>query len=229
MNEQASNDLAVVNPNWAGFVLLVTLLSLLNQFLLLVIPENEDAKFVLQAINLVIGLVLWLDFFYLLRVSPNKREFLTKQYGWMVLLGSLPALRFLRLIWFWLALRANNRSLRDFLSRIVVKQDGQGTLLLIVFIALVVFEFAVVAILELEERLETVRQAIVSGRRGELDLERDRTELLLQALSSYVEEFRRPVADPANRERIVRLWQIGRRIQRAASWLGQVRRWLGLG
>lgn len=151
MNEQANKDLAIVNPNWSGFVLLVTLLSLFNQFLLLVIPENQDAIFVLESINLVIGLILWLDFFYLLRVSPNKRKFMTEQYGWMVLLGSLPALHFLRLVWFWLALRANNRSLRDFLSRIVVKQDGQGTLLLIVFIVMVVFEFAVVAILELEE------------------------------------------------------------------------------
>lgn len=151
MNDSTKEDLAIVNPNWAGFVLLVTLLSLFNQFLLFVLPENQDASLVLEAINLIIGLVLWLDFFYMLRISPSKRVFLTEQYGWMVLLGSLPALRFLRLVWFWLALRANNRSLRDFLSRIVVKQDGQGTLLLIIFIVIVVFEFAVVAILELEE------------------------------------------------------------------------------
>ena len=151
MNNRIDSDLALVNPNWSAFVLLITLLSVLNQFVRLFLPISADADVVLQTANFAISLILWADFIYLLRKSPDKRTFMTGQHGWMVLLGSMPFLRFLRIIWFWLILRAHNRSFRDFLSRIVIKQDAQGTLLFILFIVIVVFEASVVSILSLEE------------------------------------------------------------------------------
>jgi len=140
-----------ISPNWSAFVLLVTLLSVFNVLTATLLPLPEDAKDMLTMVSIAISLILWADFAYLLRQSPDKRYFMTKQHGWMVLLGSVPLLRFLRIIWFGWALRKNGRSAREFLSTIVVKQSASGTLLFILFIVIVVFQGAVVFILHFEE------------------------------------------------------------------------------
>jgi len=151
MTASTQRDLGFVNPNWAAFVLMVTILSVFNSSMAL-LPIPDDAKTVLRMVNAAIALLLWADFVYLLRESPDKRDFVVKQHGWMVLLGSFPPLRFVRLIWFWLILRRSNRSFREFLSGVVVKQSAGGTLLVVLFVAIVVFEVAVVGILNFEER-----------------------------------------------------------------------------
>jgi voltage-gated potassium channel len=151
MNKDQERDLALINPNWSAFILLLTLLSLFNQFARFVLPIPPHANELLNYINAAITLFLWADFIYLLHNSANKWRFLTRQHGWMVLLGSMPALRIFRLLWFWLILRENKRSMRDFLSGIVIRQDSEGTLLFVLFVVIVVFEFSVVSILSLEE------------------------------------------------------------------------------
>lgn len=150
MSTSAKHEVAFTNPNWSAFVLLVTLLSLLNSFLML-LPLPGDAKTVLWIVNIGITTVLWADFVYLLRRSKNNRYFMIQERGWMVLLGSLPFMRFLRIIWFWLVLRDNDLSFRKFLSQVVIKRNAGGTLLFILFTVIVVFQFAVVFILNFEE------------------------------------------------------------------------------
>ncbi len=150
MNTSSEHDIASINPNWSAFVLLITILSVFNSIVALA-SLAEDAKLVLGIVNLGIGVILWVDFFYLLVKSPDKRHFMVQQYGWMVLLGSIPFFRFVRILWFWLILKKNGRTLREFLSQITVKQNAEGTLLLVLFISIVVFEFAIVFILDFEE------------------------------------------------------------------------------
>ena len=150
MIESTKGNLALVNPNWSAFVLMVTFLSIINSLAAL-LPLPDDAKIVLRTVNMAISVVLWADFVYLLRKSPNKRYFMVAQHGWMVLLGSIPMLRFLRIIWFHLTLKKSNHTLRDFLAGIVIKQDAGGTLLSVLFVAIVLFEVGVVAILSFEE------------------------------------------------------------------------------
>ena len=150
MTESTRDDLVCVNPNWSAFVLMVTFLLIINSLAVL-LPLPDDAKIVLRTVNLAISVVLWADFIYLLRKSPVKRTFMVGQHGWMVLLGSIPMLRFLRIIWFHLTLKKSDYTLRDFLAGIVVKQDAGGTLLSVLFVAIVLFEVAVVAILSFEE------------------------------------------------------------------------------
>ncbi len=150
MNAMVEKDTALVNPNWSAFVLLVTLLSFLNSLLMLM-PLPSDAKTVLGIVNLAISVILWADFIYLVRQSADKRRFMVQERGWMVLLGSLPFMRILRLIWFWLVLKDNDLSFREFLSQIVIKRNAGGTLLIILFTVIVVFQFSVVAMLGFEE------------------------------------------------------------------------------
>jgi voltage-gated potassium channel len=143
-------DLLFINPNWSAFVLMLTFLSVFN-FLISFLPLVDDAEIILLAVNAAISGVLWADFIYLLRNSTNKRDFLVAQRGWMVLLGNLSPLRILRIIWFRLSLRKSGYTLGDFIDRIVIKQSAGGTLLTVLFIGIVVFEVAVVAILNFEE------------------------------------------------------------------------------
>jgi voltage-gated potassium channel len=150
MNHSSGKPISLINPNWSAFVLLIVLLSAFNGLAQLLLPLSAPALTLLRVINVAISAILWADFVYLLRKSPDRRYFLTKQYGWMVLLGSIPFFRFLRIIWFRLILRADGRQLREFMSRIAVKKNAEGTLLFVLFIAICVFEVSVAAVLTFE-------------------------------------------------------------------------------
>ncbi|MCB0194720.1 MAG: ion transporter [Anaerolineae bacterium] len=138
------------SPNWSAFVLLVVFLSLFNSVIDWVsLPKNANA--VLLPINFFISVILWADFAYLLFRAPNKRRFMGEQRGWMVLLGTFPVLIILRILWFRWILRQDGYTPRQFLSRIVITKNAQGTLLTVLFSVLVVFEAAVIFILYFEE------------------------------------------------------------------------------
>ncbi len=137
----------ITNPNWAAFVMLVTLLSVFNSILTTFLPLPDGAKSTLTWINVSISFILWADFFYMLHHAHHKREFMRGDYGWLALFGSFPYFRSLRIIWFWLLLRKHGKKPRDLLAEISINRDAQGTLLLVLFIVLVVFQSAVVFIL----------------------------------------------------------------------------------
>ncbi|HEY53062.1 MAG TPA: two pore domain potassium channel family protein, partial [Caldilineae bacterium] len=54
------------------------------------------------------------------------------------------------ILWFWLILRREKRRPRDLISEISISRDAQGTLLVVLFVVLIVFQFAVVFILYFE-------------------------------------------------------------------------------
>ncbi len=138
------------NPNWAAFVMLVTVLSVFNSSLIGLLPLPAGAKATLTWINITISFILWADFFYMLHHARSKQAFMRGDYGWLALLGSFPYLRVLRIIWFWLLLKKYGKKPRDLLAEISINRDAQGTLLLVLFIVLVVFQSAVVFILYYE-------------------------------------------------------------------------------
>ena len=141
----------ITNPNWAAFVMLVTTLSVFNSALTTLMPMLPDAAVAtLSWINISISFVLWADFFYMLHHATNKRDFMIRDYGWLALLGSFPYLRALRIFWFWFVLKKHGKKPRDLLAEISINRDAQGTLLLVLFIVLVVFQSAVVFILYYE-------------------------------------------------------------------------------
>ncbi len=150
MNNQPEQERSIIsNPNWAAFVLLVTLLSAFNSLLTtLILPES--AIMVLGTVNVSISLILWADLIYMMRKAPSRHDFWVKNYGWLALLGSIPYLRGLRIFWFWFVLRKEGKRPRDLLSRISLNRNAEGTLLVVLFIVLVVFQFSVVLILYFE-------------------------------------------------------------------------------
>jgi voltage-gated potassium channel len=165
MTASTEGNLVLINPNWSAFVLLVTLLAAFNSLALLVLPLSDEADTLLRFNNVTISLILWGDFFYLLWISRDKRRFMGAQRGWMVLVGSMPLFRALRILWFQRTLKSEGYKLRDFLKRIVIRRNAEGTLLLILFTAIVVFQFAIASILSFEStssesNIKTIADAI---------------------------------------------------------------------
>ncbi|HEY53486.1 MAG TPA: hypothetical protein G4N94_08525, partial [Caldilineae bacterium] len=92
MNDKPEHSSIITNPNWSAFVLLVTLLSAFNSIFTL-LPLPSASVMTLGAINIGISLILWTDFFYMLKKAPDRRAFMIEYYGWLALLGNFPYLR----------------------------------------------------------------------------------------------------------------------------------------
>ena len=145
-DHSSPTDSIFSNANWSAFVMAVTILSIFNSFLnLLGLPRQ--ARVVLGAYNVGISLILWGDFFFMLKKAPDRRKFWVEQYGWLALLGSFPFMRIFRALWFWLVLRKIGLRPRNLLARISINRDAEGTLLGMLFVVIVVFQFAVVFVL----------------------------------------------------------------------------------
>ncbi len=71
------------------FIVLLTILSLLNLLLIIFAPDN-DVKEVALSINLLISLIFMVDFLLRLRFAPSKRQYFLHQHGWLDLIGSVP-------------------------------------------------------------------------------------------------------------------------------------------
>ena len=80
-------------------------------------------------------------------------------------------------------------------------------------------------LLEIEERLDEAR------RNGDvrLYLEVDQVGVLRRVFESYAATLDHPSTDAVNRRRIAQMATIDRRLGRATSPLGRLKRWLGLG
>lgn len=146
----SERNIVFKNANWSAFVLLVTLLAAFNTLTILLLPISSTAEQLLQLSNLAISIILWGDFIYLLWQAPHKRQFMVGQEGWMVLLGSFPFFRVFRMLWFQRNLKKSGYTPTEFLSHIVIRRNAQGTLLFILFAAIVIFQIAVVSILSFE-------------------------------------------------------------------------------
>lgn len=165
MHAPDKQNVILINPNWSGFVLLLTILAALNSAVLILFPLSDEAEAFLRTVNIAISIILYADFIFLWRRSSDKRQFMGKQHGWMVLLGSSPLFRILRIIWFRIHLKADGYTLRDFLARIVIKRNSQGTLLVILLAVILVFQVSVVSILSFEDvspesNIKTISDAV---------------------------------------------------------------------
>jgi voltage-gated potassium channel len=103
---------------------------------------------------MIVGLsvFLLLDFAHRLWKHPQRRQFVGRHAGWMILLGSLPVpfAGAFRLIWSWLALRRLRSSDFRQMSKVVVQKRAQSTLLTAALAAIVMLEVGAVLILDAE-------------------------------------------------------------------------------
>ncbi len=139
------------NPSYEIFIGLLSILSILNLVMGLVI-KDPNLQLVLGLMNVPITIIFILDFLYRFKTAPSKSEYFWRNWGWADLLASLPfqqtkILRLFRLIKVY-------RLLQDYgvrnIVRSVVKDKAGSALLTLLFIAILVLEFGSLFMLRLE-------------------------------------------------------------------------------
>ncbi len=142
----------VIHANYELFVAGVLILQLVNSALLL-IPLRSQQREIVYGFWLGITLFLIADALYRLRRSHNRRRAFSSLYGWMTWVGSMPIpfVTSARLFGMAFAVRKLRRGEVREVGRVVVSRHAQSTLLLVIFAAMLVFEFGSLMILAAED------------------------------------------------------------------------------
>lgn len=97
MNDEVGKNIKMANVdgnelkrvNYEIFILILTVLSVFNLFLIL-IDFDDDTVQVVSQVNLLLSLIFMMDFLYRLYSAEVRKDYFFKQYGWLDFLGGLP-------------------------------------------------------------------------------------------------------------------------------------------
>jgi len=140
-----------INTNYEIFILAVSCLSIFN-LLFELLPIDQDIKNLLYIFDILITPIFLIDFLYRLFSAPSKVGYFFKGGGWLDFIGSLPfpQLRLARLFRMWRVSRGlRNIGMKNIWSTFT-KSRAESALLSIIFLTLVVLEFASIFILATE-------------------------------------------------------------------------------
>ncbi len=148
------------------FIMALSVLSIVNLVLLTVI-SSSTLRTVVITVNVLLSLVLFLDFVYRFATAESRRAYFFRDFGWADLLASLPlaqlkVLRVFRLLRVWRIVRAmGGRNL----VRSLVRSRAGTALFVLLFVAVLMWEFGSLAMLELESsdpdrNIETASDAL---------------------------------------------------------------------
>lgn len=138
--------------NYEIFIWLLSLLSIFNIFLVILLKDPIVTTVVIQ-VNRLISLVFLGDFLFRLhQAAPMRRDYFLKQYGWLDLLSSVPVFwaqvaRLVRLVRTgrFLSASGEKRILRQ-----VFSNRANTAVLSIGFFVILLIEFGSIAILDAE-------------------------------------------------------------------------------
>jgi voltage-gated potassium channel Kch len=157
------------NTSWEIFVLALSVLSLCNIVLVLLLLE-DDARNVVLIVDGMLCLVFLGDFLHRLRTAESRSRYMTREGGWLDLLGSLPfpgfrLARVLRVVRTVRQIREHGgrRLWRDF-----IRERAQGALYVVLLLVVLVLEFASIGVLAAERNetganIETASDALWWG------------------------------------------------------------------
>jgi voltage-gated potassium channel len=136
------------------FILALTMLSLVNLVLLLILP-NAETREIIRVVDGGLTIVFLADFAYRLLRGPTrreKREYLVTRWGWLDFVGSLPypVLRPARLVRVVHVGRLLTDQGAERLGRGLLRDLAGNTLLVVVFLAVVLLEVASILVLGVE-------------------------------------------------------------------------------
>jgi len=139
------------NTSWEIFVLALSVVSLLN-ILLVLLLQDDDARNVVLVVDGTLCLVFIGDFLHRLLTAESKRRYMLREGGWLDLIGSLPfpgfrLARVLRVARSVIDIRhhGGRRLWRDF-----IKERAQGALYVVLLLVVLVLEFASIGVLTAE-------------------------------------------------------------------------------
>lgn len=137
---------------WEMFVFGLAVLSITNMVLVFLARVSEIGM-VVAVVDISISLIFLADFFARLHQADDRRLYFVQGLGWLDLISCVPFLRFARIVRILRVIRKLRaeggmaRALND-----LGNARASSSLLLVVFIAILVWEFGSVAILAVEIR-----------------------------------------------------------------------------
>ena len=152
--EEVEDKKIVIDANYIVFVIIITILTVLNSVLIVVLGRYPELRNALATINACLSVFLLADAFWRLRKLPQRVRYLFQGEGWLVFVGSLPVPFFgiARLIYYGrMTRRLRHDEFREARNVIVTKR-AQSTLLLVLIFAIVVYEAAILLIISVEAR-----------------------------------------------------------------------------
>ncbi|MFV2062794.1 MAG: ion transporter [Chloroflexota bacterium] len=162
---QTRDGQVLLSPSWEVFVLMVSVLSVVNLFFGWVL-QNPHILQVVVIMDSTLTVVFVTDLLRRLVVADDNRAYLVHGYGWIDVLSTIPLLRIFRLFRIVRVLRIMGRlggpkqALKAFFSN-----KASGGLLSVFFIAIIVLEFGSLLILAVERgapgaNIETAEDAV---------------------------------------------------------------------
>jgi voltage-gated potassium channel len=128
------------DPGYEIFIILVSILSVINLLAVWIPGIDPDAIRVLEVINFFLTIIFLADFLFRLFTAGSKRHYFFQDWGWADLLASVPALRILRLFRIFKAYRLLHRyGARNILAKLK-KHRAESVLFIVIFCVMVVIE-----------------------------------------------------------------------------------------
>jgi voltage-gated potassium channel len=141
-----------IKPGYDIFIVIVTVLSIVNWILLmLALPGESNVKGLLIFMEPIFTVILLSDFVYRLKLAKGQRwHYMNRGGGWLDLLGSLPYGRLLRLFRLYRVIQGFNEFGWKRTIRWFVAHRANGTLFMVLGLLIIVLEFGGMAVLWFE-------------------------------------------------------------------------------
>lgn len=138
------------DPGYEIFIILVSVLSVINLIVSWVPGIDPDSFRVLEVINFFLTIIFLSDFLYRLFTTESKSNYFFRDWGWADLLASIPALRILRLFRIFKAYRLLRKyGGRNILSKLK-KHRAESVLYIVIFCVMLVIESGAFVVLMVE-------------------------------------------------------------------------------
>lgn len=151
------------NIGYELFIGALSILSIVNLILLVVLKDDSALETVIGIMDVVITPIFLADFFYRLFTAPSKSTYFFRGFGWADLLSSLPFpnAKILRVFRLWRVIRLFLEfGFRNLVHEFIVHR-AENALLTVVFLVLCVLEFGSLAVLSAE--IKSPNANITSG------------------------------------------------------------------
>jgi voltage-gated potassium channel len=128
------------DPGYEIFISLVSILSVINLFIVWIPGIDPDALNVIITFNFFLTIIFLSDFLYRLFTAPSKKYYFFRDWGWADLLASIPALRILRIFRIFKAYRLLKKyGGRNILCQLK-KHKAESVLYIVIFCVMLVIE-----------------------------------------------------------------------------------------
>lgn len=128
------------DPGYEIFIILVSVLSVINLLAIWVPGIDPDALHVLEVINFFLTIIFLGDFLYRMVTAPSRTHYFFHDWGWADLLASVPSLRILRVFRIFKAYRLLRKyGARNILGQLK-KHRAESVLFVVIFCVMVVIE-----------------------------------------------------------------------------------------